>query len=250
MDFLDLTFGAPEENLACDEALLHWREQNGGNGILRFWESPKTFVVLGYANKIGAEVNVARCEAERIPVLRRCSGGGTVLQGAGCFNYALILPITANSALSAISGANKYIMNRNGTAIQSMAGKSLSIQARGCTDLAAAVGSPAVFRKFSGNSQRRHKAFLLFHGTFLLNFDLERIGKYLLPPSRQPDYRQGRGHRDFLMNLSFPASAVKEAMMKIWNAGTPLRAPPLDLISAMARDKYSTRQWNEKFFDL
>ena len=77
MEFIDLSFPTPAENLACDEALLDWREQNGGNGILRFWQSPDTFVVVGYANKIQAEVNVAHCETAKIPIFRRCSGGGT-----------------------------------------------------------------------------------------------------------------------------------------------------------------------------
>ncbi|HTV43581.1 MAG TPA: lipoate--protein ligase family protein [Candidatus Sulfotelmatobacter sp.] len=251
MEFLDLSYPGPAANLACDEALLDLREKDGGNGILRFWQSTETFVVVGYANKIQAEVNVARCEADRIPIFRRCSGGGTVLQGAGCLNYALILQITPNSALSEISSANKYIMDRNREAIQSIAGGSLSIMVQGHTDLAVR-GSSAVFRKFSGNSQRRHKAFLLFHGTYLLNFDLELVERYLKFPSRQPDYRADRGHGQFLMNLNLPATAVKEAMKTIWEAEYPLPAPKMATagVAALARDKYSTPEWNLKFFHL
>src|SRR5271167_3895963 len=103
MKLLDLTLPSPAENLGCDEALLDWREENGGEEILRFWESPETFVVAGYANKIATEVNVAACKAKGIPIFRRCSGGGTVLQGAGCFNYALILRIAEKSPTGCIS---------------------------------------------------------------------------------------------------------------------------------------------------
>jgi lipoate-protein ligase A len=266
MEFLDLSFPTPAENLACDEALLDWREKDGGDGILRFWESPETFVVVGYANKIAAEVNIARCESDKIPIFRRCSGGGTVLQGPGCLNYALILPIGENSPLSGISGANKYIMDRNLETIQSIAGKSLDIKVQGCTDLAAAdeigdwrrEGAPLageaptlpapVFRKFSGNSQRRHKAFLLFHGTFLLSFNLEAIGKFLIFPSRQPDYRADRSHGDFLRNLNLPTGAVKDAMKTVWKAPEPLQTPPLSRVHALARAKYETREWNLKFY--
>ena len=250
MESLDLSYPVPAANLACDEALLDLREKDGGNGILRFWQSPETFVVVGYANKVQAEVDVARCEADKIPIFRRCSGGGTVLQGAGCLNYALILEITENSPLSEISSANKYIMDRNREAIQSIAGESLSIKVQGHTDLAAANGSSSIFRKFSGNSQRRHKTFLLFHGTFLLNFDLELIEKYLIFPSRQPDYRGSRGHLDFLMNLHLPSAAVKEAMKKTWSATTLMEAPPLAKVSALAKEKYATPEWNLKFFHL
>lgn len=252
MEFLDLSYPAPAANLACDEALLDWREKDGGNGILRFWESHETFVVVGYANKIQAEVDVARCEAEKIPIFRRCSGGGTILQGAGCLNYALILEITENSPLSEISGANKYIMDRNREAIESVAGESLSIRVQGHTDLAAAQSSSTVFRKFSGNSQRRHKAFLLFHGTYLLNFNLDLVERYLKFPSRQPDYRGSRSHRQFLMNLNMPAAAVKEAMKTVWKAEKPLPAPGTATagVAVLARDKYATPEWNLKFFQL
>ncbi|HEV2327669.1 MAG TPA: lipoate--protein ligase family protein [Verrucomicrobiae bacterium] len=250
MQFLDLSLPTPAENLACDEALLDWREKDGGDGILRFWESPETFVVVGYANKIRAEVDVARCEADKIPIFRRCSGGGTVLQGPGCLNYALILPIGGNSPLAGISGANKYIMDRNLEAIHSIAGKSLSIKVRGCTDLAAADVSSPAFQKFSGNSQRRHKEFLLFHGTFLLNFDLAAVGKFLIFPSRQPDYRADRSHGDFLRSLNLPAAAVKDAMKTVWKATEQLQTPPLSRVSALARDKYEAREWNLKFFHL
>lgn len=247
MEFVDLSFPTPAENLAGDEALLDWREQNAGDNILRFWESPETFVVVGYADKIQREVNVARCKAENIPIFRRCSGGGTVLQGAGCLNYALILQITPDSRLSEISSANKHIMDRNREAIESIAGQSLTIKVQGHTDLAAAQNPSMIFRKFSGNSQRRHKAYLLFHGTFLLNFNRELIEKYLTFPSRQPDYRGSRGHTEFLMNLNLSAAAVKKAMKAVWKANKVLQAPPMAGIAGLARDKYSAPEWNLKF---
>ena len=178
MRHLDLTLPSPAENLACDEALLDWAESGEGAECLRFWESPEPFVVVGYANKVATEVNVAACEARKIPILRRCSGGGTVVQGPGCLNYALILPITQDGPLHSIAVANQYIMRRNRAAIESAIGNRQSaIAIRGHTDLA--VGE----RKFSGNSQRRRKHFLLFHGTFLLNFDFALVTELLPMPS-------------------------------------------------------------------
>ena len=118
MKLLDLTLPSPAENLACDEALLDWREAGTGGEVLRFWESRESFVVVGYANKVAAEVNVAACEARGIPVFRRCSGGGTVVQGPGCLNYTLVLRITADGPLHNISVANQFIMEQNRAAIE------------------------------------------------------------------------------------------------------------------------------------
>ena len=58
-------------------------------------------MVVGYANQVEVEVNVPACTARGIPILRRCSGGGTVVQGPGCLNYAVVLRITADGPTQA-----------------------------------------------------------------------------------------------------------------------------------------------------
>ncbi|MGA2788858.1 MAG: lipoate--protein ligase family protein [Verrucomicrobiota bacterium] len=239
MKLLDLTLPSPAENLACDEVLLDAAEAGAGGEVLRFWESRESFVVVGYANKVAAEVNVAACETRGIPVLRRCSGGGTVVQGSGCLNYTLILQITPDGPLHNIGLANQFIMRQNRAALEPVVNR--PVAARGHTDLT--IGD----RKFSGNSQRRRKHFLLFHGTFLLNFDLALVSKLLPMPSTQPDYREHRAHTDFLANLNVPANEVKTALREAWKAAVPLKNPPLEKITALARHKYATREWNFKF---
>ena len=249
MKLLDLTLPSPAENLACDEALLDWRDENGGEEILRFWKSHETFIVVGYANKVATEVNVESCRAGQIPIFRRCSGGGTVLQGRGCLNYALILEIKENSPLAGISGANKFIMERNREAIESKVQSPKSkvqISINGHTDLTLNP-EPSTLNKFSGNSQRRKKNFLLFHGTFLLDFDLALVGELLRMPSKQPDYRQSRSHGEFLTNLNLPSDTVKAALIKSWNATEELKDFPKSKIQKLVREKYLTGEWNLKF---
>ena len=103
MKYLDRTLRTPQENLAADEALLDWCEEESADEILRFWEPRQHFVVLGYSNRTRTEVNLDSCKKLDVPVLRRCSGGGTVLQGPGCLNYALLLRIHGNAANAASS---------------------------------------------------------------------------------------------------------------------------------------------------
>ncbi len=239
MKLIDLTLPSPAENLAGDELLLDWGESGEGESILRFWEPREHFVVVGYANKIATEVNVAACLARGIPVFRRCSGGGTVVQGPGCLNYALVLRIPDDGPLRAIATANQFIMRKNRATLEPVAKRPVAI--RGFTDLA--IGD----RKFSGNSQRRRKHFLLFHGTFLLDFNVSLINELLPMPSKEPAYRERRSHDRFLMNLKVPADKVKAAMRQAWKAEEPLENPPLEKIAALAREKYVTREWNFKF---
>lgn len=243
MTLLDITLPSPAENLALEEALLDAAESGLGGEVLRFWESPTPFVVVGYANKIAAEVNVAACEAKGIPILRRCSGGGTVVQGPGCLNYAVILRITADGPTRSISAANQFIMERNRRALASQTSdfrlQTSDFRVRGHTDLAIDD------LKFSGNSQRRRKNFLLFHGSLLLNFHLPLISELLNMPSLQPDYRDGRTHEQFITNLNLPAEAVKHAIIAEWQATEPVT--PLPCIPQDMLQKYSSTEWSKKF---
>jgi lipoate-protein ligase A len=101
--------------------------------------------------------------------------------------------------------------------------------------------------KFSGNAQRRRKGFLIFHGTFLLHFDLALIEKTLPFPSRQPTYREYRSHCDFLTNLGVSSEIIKDALIKAWSAFESLEEIPRGRISQLALEKYEQDEWNLKF---
>ncbi len=210
MKYIDFSDATPAEHLAADEAVLDLCEAGSGDETLLFWESRQYFVVIGYANQAAREANLPVCAANGIPVFRRCTGGGTVLQGPGCLNYSLVLRIKEGGPTQGITSTNHFILQRHQAALQPLVQERVRIE--GHTDLALEN------LKFSGNAQRRKKQFLIFHGTFLLEFDLPLIGKYLRMPSKQPEYRQERGHAEFLTNLRVPAEAVKSALRQVWGA--------------------------------
>ena len=86
-----------------------------------------------------------------------------------------------------------------------------------------------------------------FHGTLLLDCELNLISELLEMPSLQPDYRARRPHGEFVTNLNLPAEKVKAALAKEWHATGELKHPPLAEIKKLAREKYSAREWNFKF---
>jgi lipoate---protein ligase len=239
MKLCDLTLPTPEENLACDEALLDLCEAGGSEELLRFWAPPQYFVVVGYANKAATEVNLPVCGELGIPVLRRCTGGGTVLQGPGVLNYSLILRIDESGPCHSIPATNQFILERHRDALAGLV--QASIEWRGQTDLA--IGG----LKFAGNAQRRRRRFLLFHGSFLLHLDLDLLAKVLPQPSRQPHYRGNRSHAEFLINLNVPDDAIKAALSQTWDATAPLDTVPFDQIAFLAREKYALDEWNLRF---
>jgi len=235
--YLDATFPDPAENLAFDEALLDACESGEGYEILRFWEPLNYFVVVGYANQIALEVNAEACRQKNVPILRRCSGGGTVLQGPGCLNYTLILKIDEQGPLESISTTNRHVMDHNKEALTSVLGQ--PAQVRGYTDLV--LGD----LKFSGNAQRRKRKALIFHGTFLINFDISLIEQLLSMPSKEPDYRKNRPHKAFLTNLNVSPEAIKSALKTVWNATSLSSTTPAS--QSVLVEKYRSEEWNRKF---
>jgi lipoate-protein ligase A len=235
----DLTLPTPEENLACDEALLEMCEAGQAGELLRFWEPAQYFVVVGYANAARTEVDLEFCRRHEIPVLRRCSGGGTVLQGPGCLNFTLVLRAGDSGPLGNIRATNDFILQRHQEAVTTLL--RAPIEKQGHTDLA--VGG----LKFSGNAQRRRKNFLLFHGSFLLDLDIALMERALPLPSKQPEYRVNRSHTDFLVNLKVPAARLKIALRTAWGALEPLAEIPFAQITALAKEKYGLDEWNFKF---
>ncbi|HEY0076157.1 MAG TPA: biotin/lipoate A/B protein ligase family protein [Abditibacteriaceae bacterium] len=239
MKLLDLSLPLPTENLALDEALLDEREANGGEAVLRFWETTTPFVVLGYVCKVDDDVNIEECRQRSVPILRRHSGGGTVLQASGVLNYALILPIEYGTPTENLATTNAFVMQKTRDALQALAGDEISI--RGITDLA--LGH----LKFCGNAQRRRRKWLLFHGAFLLDCDLHLMSAVLKLPPRQPEYRAGRGHVDFVTNLHLPNEQVKEALRTVWQANDELLSWPQEAAAKLVAEKYSRDEWNWKF---
>ncbi len=187
------TYQTPMENLAIDEFLLKEVDQGKyPSGICRLWEASDYFVVLGLSKTIQNDVFYNRCKKDTIPVLKRCSGGGTVLQGPGCFNYSYILPKSFNAELDQLSSTTTFILSLVQRNLKQL---NITAEQKGISDLV--INNI----KFSGNAQRRLKKSILFHGTLLYNFDLDKISLYLKNPPVQPEYRKLRSHKKFIRNI-------------------------------------------------
>ncbi len=237
IQLLDLTLPTPSENLALDEALLLAAEAGKGNEVLRFWELPDYAVVLGSSCRLTEEVNEAACNADGVPVLRRSSGGGSVLLGPGCLCFSLVLAFMRSPALNDVTHSYTYILERTAEALRAAVPGAMRA---GRSDLALED------RKFSGNAQRRMRTHLLHHGTILYAFDLDRIERYLYLPGRQPEYRRRRDHRGFVMNLPMDREAVIERLRDLWEAVHAATVWPAHQVAELRRQKYECDEWTRR----
>ncbi len=238
MQLLTSSAESPEWSLAIDEALLLSAEEGAADESLRFWSSRSLFVVVGYSRSVAADVDVQRCRRDGVPILRRYSGGGTVLQGPGCLNYNLVLRRDREKELATITGTTRAILRRHVAALSPFLTGTISRE--GDSDLAIDG------KKFSGNAQRRLSACVQIHGTLLLDFDLRFFERYLREPDRQPEYRGGRTHRDFVANIPLRSELVRDLLVSAWNATGPPAEPPLSLAGRLVNERYGREEWNWK----
>ena len=210
MQLVDLTLPTPEGNLTFDEELLQRLEETDGDSVgkletLRFWESPTPVVVLGRGGDASAEVYEEVCALEKIPILRRASGGGSVVLGPGCLNFSFVLSLDRRPELLGVRRSYEIIL---ATITYSLRGK--GIIPCGLSDL--------VFRgrKISGNAQKRTRRALLHQGTILYNFDVELLSRLLPRPPKQPSYRKGRSHQEFVGNFPIAVDEFKGRLFETW----------------------------------
>ncbi len=237
MQLHDHTAVTPEQNLALDEALL----LSSDSDHLRFWEPAKHFVVLGRSSRCDEEVAVEACNARGVPVLRRVSGGATIVTGPGCLMYAVVLDLGERPELMDLTRAHRYVL---GKMVESITALELTTTMAGTSDMALLRDN--ALRKFSGNSVRRIRSRLLYHGTLLYDFDLPLIDRLLRTAPRQPEYRTRRDHLEFVTNLPATRHELVEAIAATWRA-TPAGIDPstIQQAGALVADKYSLRSWNQ-----
>lgn len=207
--------GDPQRRLDTEAALL---DAPNPTVSLQFWESSQPVVVLGRSGRAEEQVNLPAAQQLGVPVLRRCSGGGAVVLAPGCLNYSLILPLDRFPELRDVRLSFRVILD---AVCRSLDIEGLAV--RGASDV-------ALFdRKVSGNAQRRSRHALLHHGTLLYHFDAG-LAEALLPvPCRQPEYRRGRGHLDFLGNIPLPPNELIRRITEGLRRDLFRRAEPVTL---------------------
>ncbi len=234
MKLLDRTLPTLAENLALDEALLMDADAGRGGEMLRFWEWATPAVVLGAGCRLAEDVDEAACLRDGVPILRRASGGGTVLQGAGCLSYSLVLAYERDPLLHDVRASYRWILERVRAALDDLLPE---MAHAGISDLAAGG------RKFSGNAQQRKRHYLLHHGTILYAFDIERIGRYLRMPTSQPGYRDNRVHERFLQNIPTSADDLKDRLLAVWQASDEPADWLEEVVRRLVEEKYVRPEW-------
>ena len=159
--------------------------------LYRFFESLRPLVVLSSSNLAQRETFEQKCNMLNVPIVQRRGGGGTVVLGPGC------LVLTFAFFAKDVFSNQKYFSIINSLWADALSNVGISnIHMRGHSDLAHGD------QKIAGTSLFRRKHLVVFQGSLLVDPDFALIVDLLQHPSREPDYRQGRSHLDFLTSAA------------------------------------------------
>ena len=238
MLFIDLTLPTVAANLALEDALLEMAERGEWQDeFLRVWEVREDFAVIGRGSKFEQEVNVAACADAGIPVFRRISGGAAIVAGRGCLLYAVMLSLKKRPELAMVDVTHEYVMQQMVAALKPLVPQ---LTYAGTCDLVIDD------RKVSGNSLRVRREWLLYHGTLLLDMDLQKIDRYLNHPPREPDYRKQRKHTEFVANLGCTPEDAARRLKEQWRAEKGSERLPLAMTEELVQQKYLQDSWNKQ----
>ena len=240
-------------NMAVDEAILI-TQKDQPNPTLRFYDWTNPAFSFGYFQDIAAEVDVETCREENIELVRRMTGGGTVVHGWD-LTYTLILP--RHDGETTVS--DMYM--RIGSSLVNAFDK-LSIPTDCYTDTEQpespqniCLTNPAEHdvmcndKKLAGVSVRRNRNGILFQGYISLDIPPAPILKRV---SKIPEVQQMLLDNATAINTesrSISRSTLIKAICETYDVGITFNSGKLSIAEkaqaeTLVNTKYATSGWN------
>ncbi len=169
--------------LQLEEALL--RQDTRNFCLINEGSSPA--IVMGISGKEDELVNLSQARALAIPIIKRFSGGGTVIVD----EETLFITFICQKASHPFPPYPEPILKWSAS-LYEKAFPFISLKENDYV-----IGN----KKCGGNAQYIKKDRWLHHTSFLWNFKPSHM-QLLLHPKKTPLYRQERSHEDFLTTLS------------------------------------------------
>ena len=227
----------PFFNLASEEYFFRHKKENI---IILYVNSPS--IIVGKHQNCLEEINLEFVVKNKLPVIRRISGGGTVYHDEGNLNFTFI----TNSEEGKQVDFRKFIEPVN-----------LFLRGRGVT---VEVGDKNEIRsgglKFSGNAEHVFRNRVMHHGTILFSSDLHKLGAALKRGDAVFVSRSVHSNRTNVGNLEGVVKGIKTTeqlkeeffnFLEIYYENTARQNPgknDIEEINKLAGEKYKTWGWN------
>lgn len=181
------------DQLLLEEGLL----RNDTRNFCIVNEGTAPAIVMGISGKPHELVHTENAQAQNLPIIKRFSGGGTVVVDESTLFVTFIFqkdihsfPAYPEPIMKWSEGIYKPVFDHPSFALRE-------------NDYV--LGE----KKFGGNAQYIRKDRWLHHTSFLWDYHPEKMSA-LLHPKKTPKYREGRNHEDFLCKMkdSMPSKEV------------------------------------------
>jgi lipoate-protein ligase A len=182
-----------------------WLLRNDARNWFVFNIGPKIpQVVLGYSGKVKELVNTGATVRDDITMIRRYTGGGTVVVDESTIFTSLLMNNTDAQTRPYPRDIMQWSLRIFGPVFENL------------VDIK--PDSPPLFSlrendyvigelKIGGNAQSIVKERWCHHTSFLWDFNDKNMA-YLQIPKRQPEYREGRDHSEFLTKMKDHCSSI------------------------------------------
>lgn len=198
------------DNLALEETLFSLIEPS--KEILLLYENSLT-VVIGRFQNPWKECRVGLAQKANVPLLRRISGGGTVVHGSGNLNWSFI---NGNPTLNKQKNLEQVM--------QTLLSVGVRVIRNERHDLLINTSEKQLPQKVSGSAFRQTAHSSLHHGTLLVDADLDMLKKLLSPYKRDIETKSVGSVGAEVANLtdisaSLTTEDVVQAFIQEWTNG-------------------------------
>jgi lipoate-protein ligase A len=199
------------EPYALDEGILAATRADGRTRV-RVYRPDRVMVVLGRGSDPAVELRTGALLADGVPVARRRGGGCAVVLDPG---NAIV---SACLSLPGLGRIQQTFDMLTGWLVRGLEDAGVSgVGTDGTSDLVLAG------RKIGGSCIYRTRGLVLFSCTILAAPDVSLMERYLAHPPREPAYRAGRAHADFVGSVGETAAARLEGSLSPPPGRTPSR---------------------------
>ena len=245
-------------NMAIDEALL-LTQKASFQPTLRFYDWLQPAFSFGYFQRISEEIDVSACDTHGIELVRRMTGGGTVIHGWDV-TYTIIVPHGSGMFPKDISGAYCAISDCLINGLQRLdidvahqiekplAGNTPNI----CLTNPAQYDTLLNGKKIAGVSQRRNQSGVMYQGYIALDLPTSDV---LALASKQVSFDRVAAGQSTAINQCRSAPIYRKQLEDAITLGfgktlsvqfveTELLPQEIETAESLAQTKYGSAEWN------